>query len=78
MCKIWLGNGLPAACLQRQSLRSTLAPTQLLLVEEWVDEGAMNSYLSSEPFRAVIGAVGKCSGNCRYPDIETNVSRKIA
>jgi len=57
MCKIWLANELPMACLERRAYEDALAPTHLLLVEEWADEGAMNSYLSSEPFRAVIGAV---------------------
>ena len=28
-----------------------------MLVEEWLDTAAMNSYLSSERFRALIGAV---------------------
>jgi quinol monooxygenase YgiN len=34
-----------------------MAPTQLLLVEEWPDQEAVNSYLSSERFRAMVGAV---------------------
>jgi len=29
----------------------------LLLVEQWSDKEAMKAYLSSEPFRALIGAV---------------------
>jgi quinol monooxygenase YgiN len=28
-----------------------------LLVEEWSNQEAMRSYLSSEPFRALIGAI---------------------
>jgi quinol monooxygenase YgiN len=28
-----------------------------MLVEEWLDRSAMNAYLSSERFRALIGAV---------------------
>jgi quinol monooxygenase YgiN len=73
MCKIWLGNELPAACLQRRAYEDALAPTQLLLVEEWVDEEAMNSYLSSEPFRAVIGAVKVLGKLVDIRICETNV-----
>ena len=58
MCKSWLvANQLPAACLERQVYEEATAPTNLLLVEQWLDTEAMNSYLSSERFRALIGAV---------------------
>lgn len=50
-------NQLPATCLGRRLYEETIAPTNLLLVEEWSDEVAMHSYLSSEGFRALIGAV---------------------
>ena len=56
-CKTWLSNQLPTACLERRAYEDAMAPTHLLLVEQWLDEGAMNSYLSSERFRALIGAV---------------------
>lgn len=56
-CKTWLSNQLPTACLERRAYEDAMAPTHLLLVEQWLDEGAMNSYLSSEKFRALIGAV---------------------
>ena len=56
-CKTWLSNQLPTACLERRAYEDAIAPTHLLLVEQWLDEGAMNSYLSSERFRALIGAV---------------------
>ena len=58
MCKSWLvANQLPAACLERRVYEDAAAPTNLMLVEEWLDMPAMNSYLSSERFRALIGAV---------------------
>ena len=50
-------NHLPATCLGRRLYEEAIAPTNLLLVEEWSDAGAMNSYISSEQFRALIGAV---------------------
>ena len=50
-------NRLQAACLGRQLYEEAIAPTNLLLVEEWSDPEAMHSYLSSEQFRALIGAV---------------------
>jgi quinol monooxygenase YgiN len=58
MCKSWLvSNQLPAACLERRVYEDAISPTHLLLVEQWLDKQAMNSYLSSERFRALIGAV---------------------
>ena len=52
-----LPNRLPAACLERRLYEEAVAPTNLLLIEQWSDEVAMNSYLSSEQFRALLGAV---------------------
>ena len=58
MCKTWLGaSHLPAACLERRVYEDAVAPTHLLLVEEWLDKAAMHSYLSSERFRALIGGI---------------------
>ena len=34
-----------------------LTPTDLLLEEQWLDAGEMNSYLSSDRFRAAVRAV---------------------
>lgn len=48
---------LPAACLERRVYEEAHVPTNLLLVEHWSDKEAMNSYLSSDQFRALIGAV---------------------
>ena len=48
---------LPAACLERRLYEEAIAPMNLLLVEEWSDPAAMNAYISSERFRALIGAV---------------------
>jgi quinol monooxygenase YgiN len=48
---------LPAACLERRVYEEAYLPTNLLLVEQWSDKAAMNSYLSSDQFRALIGAV---------------------
>jgi quinol monooxygenase YgiN len=50
-------NRLPAACSERRLYEEAIAPTNLLLIEHWSDEVAMHSYLSSEQFRALIGAV---------------------
>jgi quinol monooxygenase YgiN len=58
MCKSWLASDqLPAACLERRVYEDAISPTHLLLVEEWLDTAAMNSYLNTERFRALIGAV---------------------
>lgn len=57
MCKSWLSDQLPSACLERRLYEDVIAPTHLLLAEEWSDDQAMNFYLSSEQFRAVVGAV---------------------
>jgi quinol monooxygenase YgiN len=48
---------LPAACVERRVYEEAHVPTNLLLVEQWSDKPAMNSYLSSDQFRALIGAV---------------------
>ena len=48
---------LPVACLERRVYEEAHLPTNLLLVEQWPDKAAMNSYLSSDQFRALIGAV---------------------
>jgi quinol monooxygenase YgiN len=50
-------NHLPAACVERRLYEEAIAPMNLLLVEEWSDPVPMNSYMSSEQFRALIGAV---------------------
>jgi quinol monooxygenase YgiN len=48
---------LPAACLERRVYEEASLPTNLLLVEQWSDKAAINSYLSSDQFRALLGAV---------------------
>ena len=48
---------LPAACLERRVYEEAHLPSNLLLVEHWSDKEAMNSYFSSDQFRALIGAV---------------------
>ena len=48
---------LPRGCLERRVYEEAHSPTNLLLVEQWSDKAAMNSYLSSDQFRALIGAV---------------------
>ena len=48
---------LPATCLKRRVYEEAYLPTNLLLVEQWSDRAAMNSYLSSDQFRALVGAV---------------------
>jgi quinol monooxygenase YgiN len=50
-------NQLPVACLERRVYEEAHLPTYLLLVDKWSDKAAMNSYLSSDQFRALIGAV---------------------
>jgi quinol monooxygenase YgiN len=63
MCKCWLAsNQVPQACSERRVYEDVISPTCLLLVEEWSNEEAMHSYLSSERFRALLGAV-KVLGN---------------
>ena len=58
MCKSWLAsNQVPKACSERRVYEDVISPTGLLLVEEWSNQEAMRSYLSTEPFRALIGAV---------------------
>jgi len=48
---------LPVACLERRVYEEADLPANLLLVEQWSDKAAINSYLSSDQFRALIGAV---------------------
>ena len=48
---------LPVACLERRIYEECHLPTNLLLVEQWSEKGALNSHLSSDQFRALIGAV---------------------
>jgi quinol monooxygenase YgiN len=48
---------LPVTCLERRVYEEAYVPTNLLLVEQWSDKSAINSYLSSDQFRALIGAV---------------------
>ena len=48
---------LPVGCLERRVYEEAYLPTNLLLVEQWSDKAAMDSYLSSDQFRALIGAV---------------------
>jgi quinol monooxygenase YgiN len=48
---------LPESCLERRVYEESHLPTNLLLVEHWSDKSAMNSYLSSDHFRALVGAV---------------------
>jgi quinol monooxygenase YgiN len=63
MCKCWLAsNQVPQACSERRVYEDVISPTCLLLVEEWSNEEAMHFYLSSERFRALLGAV-KVLGN---------------
>jgi quinol monooxygenase YgiN len=50
-------NQLPPACLEMRVYEEALSPNNLLLIEQWSDKVAMNSYLSSDRFRALIGAV---------------------
>ena len=58
MCKDWLSSSqLPSACLERRVYEDVFSPMNLLLVEEWLDKEAMNSYLATERFRALIGAM---------------------
>ena len=44
-------------CLERRVYGEAHVPSNLLLVEQWSDKSAINSYLSSDQFRALIGAV---------------------
>ena len=48
---------LPVACLERRIYEESYLPTNLLLVEQWSEKAALNSHLSSDQFRALIGAV---------------------
>jgi quinol monooxygenase YgiN len=58
MCRSWMAcHPLPPACLERRVYEDALSPTHLLMVEDWSNDEAMNSYLSSGPFRALIGAI---------------------
>ena len=57
MCKCWVSDALPLECLDRQVYEDVLLQTDLLLVENWSSKQAMSSCMSSERFRALIGAV---------------------
>ena len=44
--------------MERRVYEDATLPTHLLLIEEWLDDpDAIHSYLSSERFRALVGAV---------------------
>jgi quinol monooxygenase YgiN len=49
-CETWLSSQLPTACLERRAYEAAVTPTHLLLVEQWLDEGAMNSYYPRSDF----------------------------
>lgn len=57
MCRSWTSDRLPVACLDRRVYEDAISPTNLLLTEEWLNKEAMNSCLTSERFRALLGAV---------------------
>ena len=44
-------------CLERRVYGEAHVPSNLLLIEQWSDKLAINSYLSSDQFHALIGAV---------------------
>src|SRR5262245_65434327 len=48
---------LPVACLERRVYEEVGLPTSLLLVDQWSDKAAMSTYLSTDLFGALIGAV---------------------
>jgi quinol monooxygenase YgiN len=58
MCNGWLAlSNLPPACLERHVYQAARSQKDLLLIEQWSGEVAMNAYLSSDRFRALVGAV---------------------
>jgi quinol monooxygenase YgiN len=57
MCKSWTSDPLPMACLERRVYEDFISPTHLMLVEQWFNREAMHSCLTSERFRALIGAI---------------------
>ena len=74
-CKSWVASDhLPGSCLERRVYQDAVSPTCLVLVEKWFSEQAMTSYLSSEQFRALIGAV-KVLG--RLVDIRVSESKVV-
>jgi quinol monooxygenase YgiN len=75
MCKSWIAfSPWPAACLERRVYEDAVSPTDLLLVEEWSNEEAMKSYLASERFRALIGAIKVLGG---LQDLRIGTSKVI-
>ena len=57
MCRTWLSDQLPTACLGRRVYEDAMSQTNLLLMEEWSNREAMQSSLSTEQFRVLIGAI---------------------
>ena len=57
MCRTWLADPLPTACLERQVYEDAFSQTNLLLVENWSSRELMQSSLSTEQFRVLIGAI---------------------
>ena len=57
MCRTWLSDQLPTACLERRVYEDAISQTNLLLVENWLSTEAMYSSLSTEEFRALFGAI---------------------
>jgi hypothetical protein len=56
-CKTSAFQSITNSLFGKACVRRCLGPTDLLLEEQWLDARKMNSYLSSERFRAVVGAV---------------------
>ncbi|MGN6733404.1 MAG: hypothetical protein ACTHMB_15760 [Candidatus Binatia bacterium] len=57
MCRTWLSDPMPTACLERQVYEDAFSQTNLLLVENWLSSEAMQSSLTTEQFRVLIGAI---------------------
>ena len=57
MCRTWLCDRLPTACLERRVYEDAISQTDLLLVEDWLSTEEMYASLATEEFRALIGAI---------------------
>jgi quinol monooxygenase YgiN len=57
MCRTWLSDQLPIACLERRIYEDVISQTNLLLMEHWLNTETMQASLSTDQFRALIGAI---------------------
>jgi hypothetical protein len=67
---------LPPGCLERRIYEESNSPTNLLLIEQWSETGALKVQLLSDQFRALIGAVKVLGKTDRYRHLRSGVDSR--